>query len=294
MVKGKKRLLDYLKTTLFILIGNALLAFLVAAFIIPHGIIMGGTTGIAIVINRFLPINTALIVFVLNFALLILGLFVLGKKFFMTTVASTLLYPLFLGIFQRIPDIDKLTDDSLLASLFAGVLMGMSLGLVMRVGSSTGGMDIANLVMHKWFHKPVSVFVYISDIIVVGGQAIISKPNQILLGIVVLVLESLVLEQVMIFGKSQIQIYVISDEYEEIKIRLLSQLQAGVTLQYIETGALHKEQKAVMCIIPSRKLYRATEIIHEIDADAFITISKIKEVRGHGFTAERRPIEIDL
>lgn len=294
MAKVKKGFLDYLKTTFFILIGNALLAFLVAAFIIPHGIIMGGTTGIAIVINRFLPINTALIVFVLNFALLILGLFVLGKKFFMTTVASTLLYPLFLGIFQRIPDIDKLTDDSLLASLFAGVLMGMSLGLVMRVGSSTGGMDIANLVMHKWFHKPVSVFVYISDIIVVGGQAIISKPNQILLGIVVLVLESLVLEQVMIFGKSQIQIYVISDEYEEIKIRLLSQLQAGVTLQYIETGALHKEQKAVMCIIPSRKLYRATEIIHEIDADAFITISKIKEVRGHGFTAERRPIEIDL
>ncbi len=254
---------------------------------------MGGTTGIAIVINRFFSIDTAITVFILNAFLLVLGLIVLGKKLFMTTVASTLLYPMFLGIMQRIPNIEKLTDDTLLAALFAGVLMGLSLGLVMRVGSSTGGMDIANLIMHKWFHKPVSVFVYITDFIVVGGQAIISKPNQILLGIVVLVLESLVLEQVMIFGKSQIQIYVISDKFEEIRIKLLSQLQAGVTLQYIETGAMQKQQKAVMCIIPSRKLYRATELIHEIDGDAFITITKIKEVRGHGFTQEQRPIQIE-
>jgi uncharacterized membrane-anchored protein YitT (DUF2179 family) len=292
MAKIKKSFLDYLETTLFILLGNALLAFLVAAFIMPHGIIMGGTTGIAIVINRFFPVDTALVVFILNFALLIVGYFVLGKKFFMTTVASTLLYPLFLGIFQRIPGIDTLTDDTLLAALFAGVLMGLALGLVMRVGSSTGGMDIANLVFHKLFHKPVAVFVWISDIIVVGGQALISKPNQILLGIVVLVLESLVLEQVMIFGKSQIQVYIISDKYDEIRMKLLTQLQAGVTLQYIETGAMHKEQKAVLCIIPPRKLYRATELVHEIDADAFISITKIKEVRGHGFTAERRNIEI--
>ena len=292
MAKIKKSFLDYLETTLFILLGNALLAFLVAAFIMPHGIIMGGTTGIAIVINRFFPVDTALVVFILNFALLIVGYFVLGKKFFMTTVASTLLYPLFLGIFQRIPGIDTLTDDTLLAALFAGVLMGLALGLVMRVGSSTGGMDIANLVFHKLFHKPVAVFVWISDIIVVGGQALISKPNQILLGIVVLVLESLVLEQVMIFGKSQIQVYIISDKYDEIRMKLLTQLQAGVTLQYIETGAMHKEQKAVLCIIPPRKLYRATELVHEIDSDAFISITKIKEVRGHGFTAERRNIEI--
>ena len=294
MAKVKKNFLDYLKTTVFILLGNALLAFLVAAFIIPHGIIMGGTTGIAIVINRFFPIDTAVVVFILNFALLILGLFVLGKKFFMTTIASTLLYPMFLGIFQRIPGIDNLTDDTLLAALFAGVLMGMSLGLVMRVGSSTGGMDIANLVMHKIFHKPVAVFVYITDIIVVGGQALISKPNQILLGIVVLVLESLMLDQVMIFGKSQIQVYIISDKFEEIRIKLLTQLQAGVTLQYIETGAMHKEQKAVLCIIPPRKLYRATELVHEIDPDAFISITKIKEVRGHGFTEERRNIDIPV
>jgi uncharacterized membrane-anchored protein YitT (DUF2179 family) len=285
--------LNRIKTALFIFIGNTLLAFLVAAFIIPHDIVMGGTTGIAIVINKLTGFDTAVTVLILNTLLLILGLVVLGKKFFFTTIASTIIYPVMLGVFQRVPGIDRLTDDKLLASLFAGVLMGISLGLVMRVGSSTGGMDVTNLVLHKWTHIPVYVLVWISDIVVVGGQAIVSKPEQILLGFVVLVLESLVLDQVIIFGQSQIQVYVISPKYEEIKESLLKQLQAGVTLNIIETGALEQQLKGVMCVIPSRKLYYAKELIHSIDPDAFITITKIKEVRGRGFSQERRTLIID-
>ena len=288
--KLKKNLLDYLKTAVFIVLGNGLLAFLVAAFIIPHDIIMGGTTGIAIVLSRVLPVETAVLVLIQNVVLLILGLFVLGKKFFLTTVASSLLYPVMLGIMQRIPNIESLTDDSLLASLFAGVLMGISLGLVMRVGSSTGGMDILNLVFHKWLHIPVSILVWITDTVVVGGQALFSDPEKIMLGIVVLVLESMVLDRVMTFGKAQTQLYIISDNYQEIRKRILTELNFGCTMSLIETGNLGKKQMAVMCIIPTRKLYETTELIYSIDSTAFITITKIKEVRGRGFTAERKVI----
>ena len=291
---AKKSWKDYIKTTLFIIIGNALLAFLVAAFIIPHDIIMGGTTGIAIVLNRIIPVETATLVLIQNIGLLILGLAVLGKKFFFTTVASSVLYPVFLGIMQKIPNIDKITDDTLLASLFAGVLMGISLGLVMRVGSSTGGMDVVNLVLHKWLHIPIAILVWATDIIVVGGQALFVKPEKTLFGIVVLVLEAYALDKVMIFGKSQTQLYVISRNYEEIRKALISDLNLGVTMSNIETGLLENEQKAVLCVIPSRKLFDTTEKIQSIDPEAFITITKIKEVRGRGFTKAREYLNEEI
>ena len=274
-------------TVASIIIGNALLAFLVAAFIIPHDIIMGGTTGIGIVLGKVLHFDTAVFILALNVILLIVGLIALGKKFFLSTIASSLLYPAFLELFQRIPGIDKLTDDPLLAAIFAGVLMGISLGLVMRVGSSTGGMDVVNLVLNKFFHRPVSLYVYLTDFIVIGGQAIFAKPQDTLLGLLVLALETLALDKVMIIGKSQMQIFVISSKYEEIRTLLLTKLEAGVTMTMIETGCFGEMQKGVLCVIPQRKLYAATELINSVDPNAFTTVTKINEVRGRGFTKER-------
>ena len=266
-----------LVTTLCMLAGNALLAFLVAAFIIPHDIIMGGTTGIGIVLNRLIPgLDVSLLILILNLLLLVLGLVVLGKKFFLTTVASSVLYPL--------------TADPVLAAIFAGVLMGVALGLVMRVGSSTGGMDILNLVMAHWLHLPVALFVYLGDIVIVGGQALFSSSEQILLGILVLVLETIILDKAMILGKAQIQIFVVSEQYEEIRRMLLNEIEAGVTMTMIETGRLEREQKGVLCVIPQRKLYNATHRIQDIDPMAFITITQINEVRGRGFTVARNEI----
>lgn len=275
-------------TVISIAVGNALLAFLVAAFIIPHNIIMGGTTGIGIVLGKLFNFDTATFILILNVILLFLGLFALGKKFFVSTIASSILYPVFLGLFQRIPNIDKLTDDPLLAAIFAGVMMGISLGLVMRVGSSTGGMDVVCLVLNKYLHRPVSFFVYLTDFIIIGGQAIFAKPQDTLLGLLVLALEAMVLDRVMILGKSQIQIFVVSSRYEDIRTLLLTKLEAGVTMTMIETGCLGEAQKGVMCVIPKRKLYDATELINSVDPNAFTTITQINEVRGRGFTKERQ------
>lgn len=278
-------------TLLCVLSGNALLAFLVAAFIIPHDIIMGGTTGIGIVLHKAIPqMDVSLFVLILNAILLLIGLFTLGKKFALTTVASSFLYPVFLGLFQRIPGLDTMTDNPLIASVFAGALMGVALGLVMRVGSSTGGMDIVTLVLNKYTHIAVSIWVYITDIIVIGGQALFNPAEKTLLGIIVLVLEAIILDKAMILGKSQIQIFVISEAYEEIRQALMAQTEAGVTMTLIETGWLKKQQQGVLCVIPQRKLYAATELIQRIDPQAFITITQIREVRGQGFTIEPQDI----
>lgn len=287
MEQRKKSMRSFAWTCASILFGNALLAYLVEAFIIPHDIIMGGTTGIAIVLNRLTGLDTAGAVLVMNTALLIFGGIVLGRKLLTTTVASSLLYPVFLGMAQRTPGLPAITDNPLMAALFAGVLMGVALGVVMRVGSSTGGIDIVCLVLHKWTHIPVSACVYAMDTLVIGGQALFSSSESILYGLVVLVLESLVLDKVMILGQAQIQLFIISQQYAEIRRRILTELEAGATMIQIETGALQLPQQGVMCVIPNRKLFAAKELIQQVDPTAFITITQVREVRGRGFTLER-------
>ena len=292
MEQRKKSLRSIVWTSVSILFGNALLAFLVEAFVVPHGIIMGGTTGLGIVLNRLLGVDTAGAVLVMNTALLLLGGVVLGRKLLTTTVASSLLYPVFLALAQRTPGLSTITDNSLMAALFAGVLMGVALGVVMRVGSSTGGIDIVCLVLNKWTHIPVSVCVYMMDVLVIGGQALVSTAQPILYGLVVLVLESLVLDKVMILGQAQIQLFIISQQYAEIRRRILTELEAGATMIQIETGALQQTQQGVMCVIPNRKLFAAKELVQQVDPTAFITITQVREVRGRGFTLERAMREL--
>ena len=287
MTADKKRLGAWLSTWAAIVGGNLLLAFAVAAFIMPRDILMGGVTGVGIVFSRILPWDTATIVLVLNLLALVLGLAVLGKTFVLTTVASSFLYPMFLAAVQRIPGIDSLTDNAMLASLFGGVLVGVAVGMVMRVGSSTGGTDVVNLVLHKWLHLPVSVMVWVTDFVILGGQAIFAQPEDILYGIVLLVVETVALDRVMLLGQSQIQIFVVSPQFEDIRRRILEELQAGATMVCIETGLTNREQRGVLCVIPPRKLFAARELIQSVDPSAFLTITQIKEVRGQGFSMER-------
>ena len=274
-----------------ILAGNILLGFAVAAFILPSGVIMGGATGVGIVLARFIPLDTATIVLCVNLMALALGWAVLGWRFVVATIASSLLYPIFLGAAQRIPGIDQLTADPLLAALLGGGLVGIAVGLVMRVGSSTGGTDVVNLVLHKWTHIPVSAAVYLTDIVIMGAQALFSDPEQILYGVVLLVVETIALDRVMLLGQSQIQLFVVSSQYEKLRQKCLTELQAGTTMVYIETGRTRTLQRGMLCVIPPRKLYAAQALIQSVDPHAFLTITQIKEVRGQGFSSERIYVE---
>ena len=271
-----------------VVLGNFLLAFLVAAFVIPHETVVGGSTGISLILNHWFSLDTAVGVFCVNVFMLLLGAVFLGKTFVVSTVASSLLYPAFLGALQRIPGIDSFTNDPLMAALLGGSLLGIALGLILRVGAATGGVDALNLTLHKYTHIPVSVFVYITDAAILLCQAFLYKDvENVLYGIVFLVLETLILNQVMLLGKAQIQIHIVSKQYEAIRSRLLEELDAGVTMVSVETGFAGEEQKSVLSVIPSRKLYAAKEMVLAIDPHAFMTITQVREVHGVGFSLDR-------
>lgn len=283
-----KKMRRTVEVCLSVLVGNALLAVAVAAFVIPSGVIMGGATGAGMLIGKVVPVDTATIVLAINVAFLALGTFVLGRHFLVTTVASSFLYPVFLAAVQRIPGIESFTDNVMLSAIFAGGLIGIAVGLVMRVGASTGGTDGLVLSLHKWLHLPVSVLVYSVDFVILLGQALFTDVECTLYGILLLVIEAIVLNKVMLLGQAQIQIVVISPEYEKIRRSLLSGLKAGVTMLMIETGITEEKQKGVLCVIPHRKLFDAKELIQAADPGAFITITQINEVKGQGFSLERQ------
>lgn len=283
----KSSLKKHVNTVFGVLVGNAILAFTVVAFIVPHGVIMGGATGIGLTIAHYVPVDLSIIIFIVNSILFVLGATVLGKEFAVATIASTFIYPTFLSIVQKIPGIDGLTDNLMLATLYAGALLGVGIGLIVRVGSSTGGTDIVALVLNKWFHIPVAGLLYVIDFLVLGGQVFFSDTEQIMYGVLMLVLETAILNKVMLLGQSQIQLFIISEEYEHIREKMLKELDAGVTMVHVETGYGQENQKGVLCIIPNRKLYSVKELVQSIDPKAFITITQINEVRGRGFSMER-------
>ena len=283
----KSSLKKHVNTVFGVLVGNAILAFTVVAFIVPHGVIMGGATGIGLTIAHYVPVDLSIIIFIVNSILFVLGATVLGKKFAVATIASTNIYPTYLSIVQKIPGIDGLTDNLMLATLYAGALLGVGIGLIVRVGSSTGGTDIVALVLNKWFHIPVAGLLYVIDFLVLGGQVFFSDTEQIMYGVLMLVLETAILNKVMLLGQSQIQLFIISEEYEHIREKMLKELDAGVTMVHVETGYGQENQKGVLCIIPNRKLYSVKELVQSIDPKAFITITQINEVRGRGFSMER-------
>lgn len=190
-------------------------------------------------------------------------------------------------MFRAIPLIGNLTENRLLASIYAGLLIGLGIGIVIKMGASTGGTDIVALVINKQFHFPLAVCMYAVDFIVLLSQIAFSDTEGVLYGILLTLLSSIVLNRVVLAGEAQIQLLIVSEKYKEIKDLLLQTMDVGVTLLNMETGYGEVSQQAILCIISNRKLYTINDAIQKVDDKAFITITQINEVRGRGFSLER-------
>ncbi len=275
-----------------ILLGNTIYSAAVAFFIVPFGMLSGGTTGLALIAWEFFEVPIAAFVAVFNVVMFLLGLWILGWGFAATTLASTFFYPAILQLWQFAAEaIGPLTEDVLLATIFAGVLVGIGLGMVIREGASTGGMDIPPLVINKFTGISVSVLLTVFDMSILLARAIFCEPEQIMYGILLVVTYNLVLEQMLVIGKRQVQIKIISEKYERITHWLTDEMDRGVTLICAEGGYLRKQTMQVVTIVSKRDVFRINEKVKEIDQDAFLIIGQVNEVRGRGFTRGRLPLE---
>lgn len=279
--------MEKIKMFLFILIGNAILALGVSAFLLPNGFIAGGATGVAIILNHYFSLEISVCVMIVNVVMFVLGFIFLGKKFALTTILSSITYPLILGVFTKVTFLQTLSNDPFLSSVMAGVLTGVGIGLVIKAGASTGGMDIPLLILNKRKGISIGVAMYAMDTVLLLLQASFSNSNSILYGIVVVIVTSIVINQVLVFGEKQMQILVVSKYSEEIKKELLHSMDIGVTLLNIETGLKQETQKAVLSVCDHRHINIVKKKILDIDPLSFMTINTVVEVHGKGYTVER-------
>lgn len=279
--------MEKLKMLVFIIIGNLLLAISVSAFILPNHFIAGGATGLALILNHYTMFSVSICVMIINAIFFCIGYVFLGRKFAFSTIISTIIYPFLLNICSSITIFQDINDDVFLSSVLAGILMGIGIGLVIKAGASTGGLDIPLLILNKKKNIPVGKSMYVMDTCLLLLQASFSSMQDIVYGIIIVLVTSTVINQVLLSGEKQIQIFVISKAYQKIKDELLHGLDTGVTLVNIETGMDGNRQKGVLTICSKRKIESIKKMILEIDPTSFMMINSVVEVHGKGYTMQR-------
>ena len=199
-----------------ILLGNAILAFGIAAFVLPHGMITGGATGLGLVTSRVFGVDLSVAVAVYNIILFAVGAFVLGKKFALTTIVSTIVYPMFLSFFTQQQWIATMTNDILLSAIYAGIMVGLGVGIVIRFGASTGGLDIPPLILNKLFGIPVPISLWLFDFAIMLSQLFFHTPEDLLYGIIMLISMNFTLNKTLTAGTGRTEVKIVSEKAREI------------------------------------------------------------------------------
>ena len=248
---------------LMVLLGNVAYALTVKLFLLPSNLISCGTTGIALVVNHLTGIPLSGFIFVFNMVMLALGWWILGRKFAMTTVLSSLFYPVALEVLNQMLGDVRITEDILLNTLFSGLGLGMSLGIVIRAGASTGGMDIPPLVLKKLFHIPVSVSLWAFDFCIMLAQMTFHRAEDLLYGILLLMVISWALNKMLLLGTSRTEVKIVSPHYEEINRRIQTELDRGVTVLEAVGGYTGTKRRVIMCAVPKRELFYLKQLVSD-------------------------------
>lgn len=276
-------------TLVQILLGSSIHALSVKLFLLPANLISSGTTGIALTLDHLFGIPMTGFIFAFNIFMLGVGWMILGKQFAMTTIVTSVYFPAFLELLNRVLGDVAITDNLLLNTFFAGMGLGLGLGIVIRAGASTGGMDIPPLVLQKFFRIPVAVSLWVFDFIIMLTQMLFHTPEDLLYGILLLIVTSVMLNKVILLGTSRTEVKIISSKAPEIRDSIISQVNRGCTLLHGEGGYSQQPTVVIMSIIANHELPKLERLARSIDPDCFMMVSRVSEVWGQGFTTRRIP-----
>lgn len=273
---------------LMVIAGNIIYTLSVKLFLLPANLMSCGTTGLAMLVNHLLGIPLTGFIFVFNVIMLGLGWWIMGRKFAMTTVFSSLFYPVVLEMLNRILGDVTVTDNLLLNVLFAGMGMGLGLGVVIRGGASTGGMDIPPLVLHKLFRIPVSASLWVFDFLILTSQLMYHSLEDMLYGILLLMSISTTLNKVLLMGTSRTEVKIISPKADKIRDAILSKVDRGVTMLHGEGGYLHIDTEVILSVVSNHEMVKIEHLARSIDPDCFMIVNRVVEVWGRGFSRSKQ------
>ena len=274
----KTKIKDYVYMT----IGVAIAVAGLNLFLVPHKIAAGGVSGIATVLYHLFDLNIGLTIAVLNIPLFLFGYKKMGRTFAIRTGYSLVLY----SVLAEIIPVISPTQDIILGCVYGGVLMGVGLGIVIKVGGSTGGSDMAGVILHSHFKTfSISTFVFIIDFFVIASAALLfDDPSLALYAIASLYISTKIMEFISVGLSAAKAFYIISDKNDEIADLILKKMDRGVTAFFAKGVYSGREKTVLMCVIQWRtEGARLKSLVKSVDPQAFVIVGDVKEVLGEGF-----------
>jgi uncharacterized membrane-anchored protein YitT (DUF2179 family) len=285
-----------------IVIGSIILAAGFVFFISPYKIVPGGVYGIAIVIHYLtegvfawapsgFPIG--LMGLILNIPLTIVGIKILGPRFGVKTVVGFVLTSVFMDAITYLYGEAPLVEgDALLSSIFGGVLVGVGLGLIFKSKATSGGSDIVAMIIAKYTKLPLGqLMIYVDSVIVLVGLVVFADWKIPLYSWIVIYVTGKTIDIVLQGMSVDKTLFIISDKYEEIRSRIINDLQRGGT--YIAGKGMYNgsEKTIIFTVVNRREMALLQEYIHEIDPSAFLTVLEANEILGEGFKSLKEKLE---
>jgi uncharacterized membrane-anchored protein YitT (DUF2179 family) len=275
------------KTRHFVLLNLGL--FLVAAgiyyFLVPNDFAAGGVSGLAMVINKYIPaLPIGALMLVMNFVLFIVAFFAIGKEFATKTVYSSFVLSGMIWALERFfPITSPITDDLFIQLIFGILISAIGMAIVFNQNSSTGGTDIIAKIINKFFHIPIGKAILMIDFVITLFAAAAFGPKIGMYSLLGVIINGLVIDNIIDGLNISKNVFILTKDVEKVENFILEDLQRSATVYYAR-GAYSKEDKEVIStVINNKEFIRLRNFIKETDKDAFITISNVHEVLGEGF-----------
>ncbi|WP_458122004.1 YitT family protein [Paenibacillus sp. Z6-24] len=274
-----------------ILFGAGVYAFGLLYFIIPNKLMEGGVTGITILLNYSFGISPSLSTLIINIPLFLIGLKMLGRRKMIYTGVGIAALTFFLWLFERLIDMGWIVPfqtqhDYILAVLYAGVTLGIGLGIVFRFGGTTGGSDIIATILNRAFGWSIGQIMLVLDIIIIGGSLFFISKELVLYTLVTVFIATKIIDFIQEGAYSGKAFTIISDHAGEIAEVIMKEMDRGVTL-IPAIGAYSKQAKEVAyCVVSRQEIRRVHTIVKSVDPRAFVIINEVNDVHGEGFREE--------
>ncbi|MCT2537278.1 YitT family protein [Aquibacillus koreensis] len=263
-----------------VVIGSFFVAVAFNVFLLPNEVASGGVAGISTITKAVFGWEPSIVQWAMNIPLFIAGVIILGKKFGAKSLVGTIILPLFVFLTR---EWNPATPDPLLAAIFGGMIAGLGIGIVFRGKASTGGIDLAAQILHKFFPLPLGICVALFDGVIVLTATFVFSIEQGLYALIGLFVTSRTIDFVQVGLNTSKNVMIITDQVEEVRRALLEDVDRGVTVLNGTGGYTDEARKIIMCVCAQNEFSKVTQIVRRVDDRAFVVAMNATEVLGEGF-----------
>ena len=250
-------------------------------FLLPGNIVAGGVSGLSLIIRKYIEIDPAVIIFIASVILLLMSLIFLGKEKTLNSLVGSLLFPVFVKLTADFGNILHLSNDNqLLTAVFGGVLFGFGAGLTFKAGFTSGGTDILNQIVSKYFKTSMGTATIVTDGLIVLAGGFMFGWVKCMYAIIVLAIVSTLVDRVLLGISNSKAFYIITNKQDEISEFVFEELGHSITLFDAKGGYSNKKKPVLFTVIPTKEYFKFKEGIKEIDSDAFFVVADAYEVKG--------------